>query len=317
MKIVLLGGSGQVGTVLARHFHRPGNDVVVVARSQRAKTPWRSVIWDGRTLGEWTREIEGADAVINLVGKTINCRYTETNRREIVETRVQSTELAGHAIQQAKVKPRVWLNASAAGIYRHSEDAFAESSQDFGESDLSVPETWRFASGVVKTWEQALEAIDVPGVRKIALRTTMVMSPDEGGVFDVLLGLVRKGLGGAQGSGRQWVSWMHDHDYARAVDVMISDESISGPVNLASPQPQRNAEFMRVLREAAGMKLGLPAPEIAIKIGAVLLRTEPWLVLKSVRVTPQVLQSADFDFIYPEWGAAARNLVRRWKLKSD
>ncbi|ADV82657.1 TIGR01777 family oxidoreductase [Terriglobus saanensis] len=314
MKIVLAGGNGQVGTLLARHFSRIGNEVIVLSRSASSRSPWRVVQWDGRTLGPWSRELEGADAVINLAGKTINCRYTTKNRSEIIASRVESTEAVGSAIQATQVTPKVWINASAAGIYRHSTSAaFTETTTWLGGEGEAVPETWRFAAEVVKTWENTFDAIEVPGVRKIALRTTLAISPDKGGVFDVLLGLVRYGLGGTQGPGTQFISWMHDKDYVRAVEFMIGDESISGPVNMGSPVPLPNAEFMRILRKAAGVKIGLSAPEFALKIGAPILGTEAWLVLKSINVLPGVLERAGFDFQYPEWDVAARNMVRRWK----
>jgi len=314
LKIVLAGGNGQVGVLLARHFSRIGNEVIVLSRSAALRSPWRVVQWDGRTLGPWAREFEGADAVINLAGKTINCRYTAKNRSEIISSRVESTEVVGAAIQAAQVKPRVWINASAAGIYRHSTtEAFTEATTWLGGEGEPVPETWRFGAEVVKIWENAFNAIEVPGVRKIALRTTLAISPDKGGVFDVLLGLVRYGLGGTQGSGTQFVSWMHDKDYVRAVEFLIGDESISGPVNMGSPVPLPNSAFMAILRKAAGIKIGLPAPDFALKLGAPLLGTESWLVLKSINVLPGVLERAGFDFQYPEWDVAARNMVRRWK----
>jgi uncharacterized protein len=314
LKIVLAGGNGQVGTMLARHFSRVGNEVIVLSRSVTTRVPWRLVQWDGRTLGDWASEFEGADAVINLAGKTINCRYTTKNRQEIISSRVESTKVVGAAIQAARTKPKVWMNASAAGIYRHATtNAFTETETWLGGNDEPVPETWRFAAEVVKTWEETFDAIQIAGVRKIALRTTLAISPDKGGVFDVLLGLVRHGLGGTQGPGTQFISWMHDKDYVRAVEFMVGDESISGPVNMGSPVPLPNAEFMRILRKAAGARMGLPAPEFALKLGAPILGTEAWLVLKSINVLPGVLERAGFDFQYPEWDVAARNMVRRWK----
>lgn len=314
MKIVLAGGSGQLGTILARHFKKKKYDVVVLSRHASAEVPWRTVLWDARTSGPWQVELEGADAVINLTGKTINTRYTAENRRQILATRVESTQIVGRAIQEAAQKPRVWMNASASGIYRHSfEELFDETTTDLGGDGEPVPETWRFAAEVCKTWEKSFHEIETPGVRKIALRTTLALSPDRGGVFDLLLGLTRKGLGGRQGSGRQSISWMHDHDYTRAIEFLLEREEISGPVNMAAPSPIRNEDFMRVLREAAGVGFGLPAEEWMVKLGALAMRTEPWLVLKSVRAVPGVLEKAGFDFATPEWPIAARNLVRRWK----
>jgi len=314
MKIVLAGGSGQIGGFLARHFSRVGKDVIVLARTASKVQGVRSVMWDGRTLGEWASEIDGADAVINLTGKTINCRYTAENRREILSSRVDSTKVIGAAIAAAQDKPKVWVNASAAGIYKHSfTQAYDEATTVFGGEGEDVPETWRFGAEVVKVWEQTFDEIEAPGTRKIALRTTLAVNPDPGSVFDVLLGLVNKGLGGTQGSGKQLVSWMHDADYARAVEFMINEESISGPVNMCTPKPVTNEEFMRELREAAGAKIGIPAPAFALKLAAPIIGTQDWLVLKSINAIPGVLERAGFDFQYSEWQLAARNLVRRWK----
>ncbi|MBS1815861.1 MAG: TIGR01777 family oxidoreductase [Acidobacteria bacterium] len=316
MKIVLPGGSGQVGTVLARHFHQRGDKVVVLSRKAEQRL-WRVVPWDGCTPGAWMQEIDGADVVVNLTGSTINTRYTPANRKLILNTRLDSTRVVGEAIRSATRKPKLWMNASAAGIYPHARgESFDEFTTRTGADDLSTPETWRFAADVCKQWEEVFTAEDVPGTRKIALRTTLLLNPNKGSVFDVLIGLVRKGLGGHQGDGRQCISWMHDADYVRAIDLLIDDESIAGPVNLCAPAATSNAEFMRELRRAAGIGIGLPAPEIAIKISAIFMRTEPWLVLKSVNTRPGVLQTAGFDFQYTDFGSAARNLVRRWKLNA-
>lgn len=314
MKIVIAGGSGQVGKVIACHLTARNHQVVVLSRRSLQKHPWTTVLWNGTSLGPWVSELDGADVVINLTGKSINTRYTEKNRQQILESRTQSTALIGEAIRSCQTKPRLWMNASAAGIYRHSfTETFDEQTTDFGGRGEPVPETWQFAAEVCKAWENAFWESDVPGVRKIALRTSLLLSPDPGGVFDILVQLVRKGLGGKQGNGKQFVSWMHDHDYARAVEFLIEHEEISGPVNMSAPQPVSNADFMRDIRNADGFGLGFPAPEFAIKLGALFMRTESWLVLKSVRAVPGVLQDANFEFMNPEWTPAARNLARRWK----
>lgn len=310
MKIVLPGGSGQVGHALARYFHKRGDEVVVLSRRMEQK-PWRFVSWDGKTLGAWAKEVDGADVVINLTGSTINTRYTAEHRKLILDTRIESTKVVGEAIRMAAAPPRVWMNASAAGIYPHARgESFDEFTTRTGADDMSTPETWRFAAEVCRQWEEVFHAMETPATRKIALRTTLMLSPDENGVFDVLMRLVTKGLGGYQGDGKQCVSWMHEVDYLHAIEMMIADESISGPVNLCAPKSVSNAEFMRELRKAAGVSVGLPAPAWAIKVGAVFLRTEPWLVLKSVNTKPTVLERAGFAFEYADLDSAARNLVR-------
>jgi uncharacterized protein (TIGR01777 family) len=313
MRIVLPGGSGQVGTMLARALHARGDDVLVLSRNPES-APWRTAAWDGRTLGAWVSEINGADAVIHLSGRNVNCRYTAANRKEIIESRTLTTRVVGEAIAQAAQAPRVWLNAATSTIYRHSLDTPQdELSGEMGGHEPGVPETWGFSVGVGQQWEEEFYAATTPATRRIALRTSMVMSPDRGGVFDVLLGLVRHGLGGSQGNGEQYVSWMHDQDFVRAVLFLIEHEEITGPVNMCAPQPVPNRDFMRVLRVSAGKSIGLPASRWMLEIGAVFLRTETELILKSRRVVPGVLEEAGYDFLFPSWPAAAQNLIRRWR----
>jgi uncharacterized protein (TIGR01777 family) len=207
MKIVIPGGSGQLGTLLARAFQAKGHEIVVLSRHPEV-APWRVVAWDARTLGEWSNEIDGSDVVINLVGRSVNCRYNARNRREIIDSRVESTTVIGRAIQQSSRPPKIWLQAATATIYAHRYDApNDEANGIIGGDELGVPETWRFSIEVARAWEQAINESSLPSTRKVILRSAMVMSPDSGGVFDVLLGLVRKGLGGRAGDGRQFVSW--------------------------------------------------------------------------------------------------------------
>lgn len=308
MKIVLAGGSGQVGTLLARAFGGDGHEVVVLGRSAAAGV-WRPVTWDGKTLGPWAAELEGADAVINLAGRNVNCRYNAANRREILESRVDSTRALGEAIAVCARPPRVWLQSSTATIYAHRFDApNDEVTGIIGGDEPDAPATWRFSIEVARAWERAFDEAAVPRTRKVALRSAMVMSPDAGGVFDVLLGLVRRGLGGRSGSGRQFVSWIHHEDFTRAVRWLIGRDDFAGAVNLAAPGPLPNDDFMRVLREAWGTRVGLPAARWMLEIGAVFLRTETELILKSRRVIPGRLLEARFEFRFPSWEEAARQL---------
>jgi uncharacterized protein (TIGR01777 family) len=314
MKIILPGGSGQVGTMLAKALHARGDDVLVLSRKP-SPAPWRTAAWDGTTAGAWVKEIDGADAVIHLSGRSVNCRYTPANRKEIIESRTLTTRAVGQAIAQAARPPRVWLNAATSTVYRHAIDKPQdEFTGEWGGNEPGVPETWSFSVDVGRRWEAEFNAAPTPSTRKIALRTSMVMSPDTGGVFDVLLGLVRHGLGGTQGKGDQYVSWMHDQDFVRAVLFLMENEEISGPVNMCAPSPLPNRQFMEELRIAAGQRFGLPATAAMLEIGAVFLRTETELILKSRRVAPAVLEQAGFDFHFPEWPAAAKNLVRRWRV---
>ncbi len=311
MKIVIPGGSGQVGTILARHFHARGDDVVVLSRTP-GSAPWRVAAWDAETVGDWSKGIDGADVVINLAGRSVNCRYNAANRRQMMDSRVKSTRAVGEAIANAKRPPSTWLQASTATIYAHRHDApNDEANGTLGGDEPNAPGTWRFSIEVAKAWERSLKEAPTPLTRKVAMRTAMTMSPDRGGIFDVLLGLVRRGLGGRAGNGRQYVSWVHEADFIRAIDWLIAHENIAGPVNIAAPDPLPYTDFMRALRDAAGVRIGLPATRWMLEIGALFMRTETELVLKSRRVVPGRLVASGFGFKFPAWPEAARDLVAR------
>ncbi|HEX8272181.1 MAG TPA: TIGR01777 family oxidoreductase [Longimicrobiaceae bacterium] len=315
MKIVIPGGSGQVGTLLARAFHADGDEVVVLSRSPRP-APWRVAAWDGETVGDWAAELEGADAVVNLAGHTVNCRYNAANRRRILESRVRSTRAVGRAIAAAARPPAVWLQAGTATLYAHRYDADNDEATGIvGGAEPGVPAAWRFSTEVATAWERAVEEAATPGTRRVVLRSAMVMSPDRGGVFDALLSLGRLGLGGRYGDGRQYVSWIHERDFVRAVRWLLAHGEVEGAVNVCAPGPLPNAEFMRELRAAGGIRFGPPKPAWLLDIGAVLLRTEPELVLKSRRVAPGRLLEAGFAFDFPDWPRAARELCARWRVE--
>jgi uncharacterized protein len=312
-RIVLAGGNGQIGTLLARHFHGRGHQVVVIARSIQT-APWRVVQWDGATLGDWTRELDGADVLINLAGRSVNCRYNAANRRAIKESRVQSTLLLGRAVARLVRPPRLWMNASTATIYRHALDrAMDEDSGEIGGKERDCPSSWHFSIDVATSWEDAFFSAVTPHTRKIALRSAMTMSPDAGGIFAELLRLVRLGLGGTAGSGEQFVSWIHELDFIRSIEFLMAHEEFDGPVNLAAPSPLPNREFMRALRQAWGTPVGLPAPRPLLELGAVFLGTETELILKSRRVIPGRLRRAGFEFRFPQWPEAAWDLVGRYR----
>lgn len=311
MKIILPGGSGQVGRILARHFHAQGHSVTVLSRSIHA-APWKIVQWDGATPGAWVAELEQSDVCINLSGRSVNCRYSAANRQAIYDSRISTTNLIHDAIASLRHPPRVWLNASTATIYRHALDRpMNESSGELGGNEPGAPDTWNFSIEVAKAWESAFFSRTTRHTRQVAMRSAMTFSPDRGGVFDVFSGLVRRGLGGTQGPGSQFVSWIHEADFVRAVDFLISRDELSGVVNLASPNPLPNRDFMRALREAWGMRFGLPASKWMLEIGTLLMRTESELVLKSRRVVPGRLLEAGFAFAFPDWPPAARELVAR------
>lgn len=315
MKVIIPGGTGQVGMILARAFAQEGYEVVILSRGA-GNSPFRLVQWDAETIGPWADEFNGADVVINLAGRSVNCRYNAANRREITESRVKSTAVVGQAIANAARPPRVWLQSSTATIYAHRFDApNDEATGIIGGTEDGAPDTWRFSIEVAKAWEQAANEAVVPRTRRVLLRSAMTMSPDPGGVFDTLLGLTRWGLGGTNGDGRQYISWIHDVDFIRAVFWLI-DHELDGAVNLASPNPLPNGEFMRALRQAWGVRLGLPATRWMLEIGAAFLRTETELILKSRRVVPGRLLASGFTFQFPDWPLAAADLCRRWRENS-
>ena len=317
MKIVIPGGSGQVGTILARAFQNDGHEVVVLSRSAR-QALWGVVPWDAVTLGPWVRDIDGADVVINLAGRSVNCRYTPRNREAIKQSRLLSTRVVGKAIAAATRPPRLWLQASTATIYAHRFDApNDETTGILGGGERDAPETWRFSIDVASSWERELDAAEVPGTRKVKLRSAVTMSPDRGGIFDTLLTLVRRRLGGRAGDGRQYVSWVHEVDFVRALYWLIDHHEVEGAVNIAAPEPLPNAVFMSELRNAYGISVGLPASKWMLEIGAVFMRTETELILKSRRVVPGLLIERGFTFQFPRWPEAAKDLCRRWREQNS
>jgi uncharacterized protein (TIGR01777 family) len=297
--IVIAGGSGYLGGVLARHFTRQSRPVVILTRRPQAASAFaRFVQWDGQTLGPWTRELEGADAVINLSGRSVNCRYNERNRREILESRVRPTHVLGQALVLCADAPKVWLNASSATIYRHSLDEPMDENGEVGKG---------FSVDVCQQWEKTMSDFPLQRTRKVALRITIVFGPG-GPAFQTFHRLVRFGLGGKMGPGTQYMSWIHEDDFARAVDWIIGHENLKGPVNIASPNPLPNREFMREFRKVC-RRPGLPAATWMLGLGAMIIGTETELILKSRRALPGQLQSGGFQFKFPKWPDAVRNIV--------
>ncbi|MGW2613429.1 TIGR01777 family oxidoreductase [Streptomyces sp. NPDC001500] len=313
MKIVLPGGTGQVGTVLRRALTAAGHEVVVLSRRPTGRG---EVAWDGRTLGSWTEAVDGSDVVVNLAGRSVSCRYTPANLKEMMDSRVDSARVVGEAISASARPPRVWLQMSTATVYAHRSDApNDEAAGVIGGAEPGVPAYWGYSVDIARAWEREQERADTPRTRKAALRSAMVMSPDRGGVFDVLLRLARLGLGGPVAGGAQYVSWIHDHDFVRAVEYLIARDDLHGPVNLAAPSPLPQRAFMRALRDAWGVPAGLPATRWMAELGAFALRSDTELLLKSRRVVPGRLLDAGFAFDRPEWPGAAADLVRRVRAR--
>jgi uncharacterized protein (TIGR01777 family) len=317
MKIVIPGGTGQVGRMLCRAFASAGDEVVVLSRKADPKCSCRCVRWDGESVGDWARELEDAAVVINLAGRSVNCRYGKKNRREILDSRVNSVRAIRLALEQAKDPPRVWLQGSTATIYSHRFDGpNDELTGTIGGNEPNAPESWRFSIEVAKAWEAAVgESSPLPKTRIVVMRSAMIMSPDRGGVFAQLLGLVRCGMGGRAGDGRQFISWIHEYDFVRAILFLIENE-ITGVVNICSQNPLPNSEFMRELRCAWGTRIGLTSSGWMLAIGAFFMRTETELILKSRRVVPARLLQHGFRFQFPNWRDAAADLCIRYRKQT-
>ena len=302
-KVIIPGGSGFLGRKLAAFWAEKGWEVVVLSRQERSGSGRiRQVAWDGVSLGAWASEFEGAEAVVNMAGRSVNCRYNSASRREIYQSRLQSTCVIGEAISAADAPPRVWINAGSATVYRHAEDRPMD--EQTGEIGTG------FSVDVCRKWEQALFEAPIRDVRRVALRTALVLGTGKGGVMDYFVPLARWGLGGTLGNGRQYVSWVHELDFLRAIEWLVVHEELDGPVNCTAPNPLPNREFMRCVREACGRSFGLAAPAWLLEIAAFFLRTETELLLKSRRVVPRRLLQAGFQFQFPDLQPALDDLLR-------
>lgn len=303
---VIFGANGFLGRYLSRHLARQGREVVCIARNRDG---WSGdgmfLEWDGRTLGPWALALEGAETVINLAGRSVNCRYDARNRREIIDSRVDSTRVIGQAIAACRVPPKVWLNASTATWYRHAEDR----PQDEWTGEPGTG----FSCDVARAWEDAFFDALVPAeTRKVAMRIGMVLANESDTVYEVLSRLAACGLGGSMAGGKQRVGWIHMEDFLRAVDWLAGDPFVSGVVNLVSPQSPTNAAWMEAWRDVIGMPLGLPAARWMLEIGAVAMRTEAELVTKSRWISPVRLKDSGFRWRHEHVADALADLhVRR------
>ena len=298
-KIVIAAANGFIGRHLIKHFSKTHEVVGLVRRPMNSNDKVRYVLWDGKSLDEWQSELEGAEAVINLAGKTVNCRHTEENKKLILKSRIESTQAIGQAIDLCKNKPLSWVNASGASIYEYDENTpSSEENKQYAKS---------FIAQVSQEWEDTLFSFTYSELKQVALRTTVVLGREDG-AFPVVNRLAKLFLGGKVGSGKQMMSWIHIDDFVSAVDHILKNE-VSGVVNMGSPNPVSNAEFMKTLREVNGRPFGLPTPEFALKIGAIFLQTEPSLVLDGMNVTPKVLLDTGFEFEHPTIERALKNLT--------
>lgn len=298
-KTVIAAGTGFLGKVLTDYFADKAEEIVILTRGKaKAINNIRYVNWDAKTLTGWETELEGVDVLINLAGKSVDCRYNNKNKQEIMASRVDSTTILNKAVLQCFIPPKHWLNSSTATIYRHSVDK--QMDEETGEIGFD------FSMNVARAWERAFYQTETPGTKKTALRTSIVLGK-EGGAYIPLKGLAKFGLGGMQGNGRQFVNWIHELDFARAVEFII-DTQIEGNINVVSPTPVRNADFMKQLRERHNVPFSIPTPEPLLKLGAKLIGTEPELVLKSRNVIPRRLLESGFKFEYGELSKALQAL---------
>ena len=291
MNILIAGGTGFIGTYLKKRFEEKGENVKLVSRTG-IDVPW--------VLQSLVDELEHTDMVINLAGKTINCRHTGENKKMILDSRIKATSLLGNAIAACKNPPLLWVNASASAIYKSDTIAPATETSEHLSDD--------FLADVVRRWETDFFSFKLPSTRQIALRTSVVLGRSKG-AFPSLLRLTRLGLGGKVGNGKQIFSWIHIGDYFRIVEFLIQNDSITGVVNCTSPAPLSNAALMKEMRSKVKIPFGLPAPEFAVRIGAFFIGTESSLLLDSTNIYPERLLNAGFKFKFGDISTAISDLV--------
>ena len=309
-RIVLAGGSGFIGSFLQKRLAADGYDVVVLTRfSHDSSGGIRRCHWDGQTVGDWTNELEGARALVNLSGRSVNCRYNEKNCREILESRVDSTRVLGEAVARSKDPPSVWLNASTATIYKHTFDQPMDEANGVIEATPEAKDACSIT--VARAWEQTLNETPTPKTRRVAMRTAMVFAVNEGGVYRTLRSLARWGLGGAIAGGHQMISWIHEDDFCRAVEWLIDHDNLTGPVNVASPNPLPQRDMMRIILRERGMPFGMHATRRMLEMAAFIHRTEAELILKSRYVVPAKLLGSGFLFRYPRMEDAVHEIENR------
>lgn len=300
-KVILAGGNGYLGKVLADYYRELAEEVLILSRKPMADSGnIRTKVWDGKEEGDWVKSLEGADLLVNLCGKNVNCRYTPINQAEIISSRTIPTRLLGKVIAKMARPPKLWINVTSATIYRHAEDH----AQDEANGELG----YGFSIEVCKQWEAAFFESETPNTRKIALRMGIVLGRNDS-VFPRLLNLVRLGLGGHQGDGQQYVSWIHEHDVARCTEWLTDEEKMAGVINCVAPVAVKNMELMEVMRKAYGVPFGLPCPQWLLEIGVRLIGTETELILKSRWVSPLRLLNGGFTFQFAEIKPAVHDIL--------
>lgn len=297
MKIIIAGGSGFLGKALEKYFSDANHQVFVLSRKPLKKN---DIYWDARSFGEWTNKLENTDVLINLTGKSVDCRYTDQNKGEILASRINSTRILRMAIEKCQNPPKIWLNASSATIYIHAETQLMDEENGIIGDDFSM--------NICKEWEKEFFKTEQPTVRKVALRTSIVLG-NEGGAFSKIKTITRLGLGGEQGKGQQMMSWIHIKDFCKAVEFIIKHENIRGSINITAPNPLKNENFMEQLRFQLKIPFGLNAPIFLLELASIFIRTETELLLKSRNVFPKKLLESGFTFEFPKIETAFADLV--------
>ncbi|CAD0005679.1 TIGR01777 family protein [Flavobacterium salmonis] len=301
-KLIIAAGTGFLGQVLVNHFKNQFDEIVILTRgNSKTIDGIKYVNWNARTFSGWEKELENAAVLINMAGKSVDCRYTQKNKKEILLSRIESTKILNKAVLNCQNPPKHWLNSSTATIYRFSLD------KQMDENDGEIGND--FSINVALSWEKAFFKTETPNTLKTALRTSIVLGK-KGGAFIPLKTLAKIGFGGKQGKGNQFVSWIHEEDFANAVDFIIQKEII-GVINVVSSEPIRNVDFMQKLRKTVGFSFGIPMSNFLLEIGSFFIRTETELVLKSRNVIPKRLLENGFQFKFRAIDEAFKNLLHK------
>jgi len=297
MKIIIAAGTGFLGRNLEKYYLNKNYEVKILTRNPKRKN---EIFWNAKTIGAWKNELENADILINLTGKSVDCRYNEKNKKEIYDSRINSTRVLQKAIDESQNPPKIWLNASSATIYVHSETHLNTESNGIIGDDFSM--------NICKSWEKEFFKIENQNIRKVALRTSIVLEKKRG-AFPKFMQISKLGLGGKQGRGNQLMSWIHIDDFCEAVNFIIENENLKGAINITAPKPLSNENMMSQIRKKIKVKFGIPSPVWLLEIASIFIRTETELMLKSRNVYPEILLENRFKFRYPSFDNALNQLV--------
>ncbi len=296
MKIIIAGGTGFLGENLEQFFLNKNYEVKILTRNPKREN---EIFWDSKTIGTWKNELENTDILINLAGKSVDCRYNEKNKKEINNSRINSTRILQQAIDECQYPPKIWLNASSATIYVHSEMHLNTEKNGIIGDDFSM--------NICKSWEKEFFKTENPNIRKVALRTSIVLGKN-GGAFPKFKQISKLGLGGKQGRGNQMMSWIHIDDFCEAVNFIIENENLKDAINITAPKPLSNEKMMKQLREKIKIPFGIPSPVWLLEVASIFIKTETELMLKSRNVYPEVLLENGFKFKYDTFEKALEKL---------